>query len=62
MDCAQIKEPVMIQLDPVYAMMDLKATLVKVKIVINCYTFDQISNMSTTNFRCILSWQSKALQ
>ena len=52
----QIKEFAMIQLDPAYAMKDLRGTLVKVKIMKKLYYFDQISNMSTINFRCILPW------
>jgi hypothetical protein len=52
----QIKEFVMIQLDPAYAMKDLRGTLVKVKIMSKLYNFNQISNISTITFRCILPW------
>ena len=51
MASVQIKEFVMIQLDPAYALMDLRGTLVKVKIMSKLYNFDPISNMSTITFR-----------
>ena len=57
MASVQTKELVMIQLDPAYAMKDLRGTPVKVEIMIKLYNFDGILNMSTITFRCILPWQ-----